>query len=354
MAAFWAAVGPVVFLLSYFSILELRLSVIDHGRSMLFGFTSALITGYLAGKRPKIEVFWLSFLWIMTRIGEVFYSEEDVFIWLYVLYGVHLALIVAPKFLSAKKLRNWSMSPTLASIGLFPVVVLVITINQNNHHQAFFIFTQLLTLLMFFMAGRMITPLLVRANKDKGIYTQQRVQPFIEAAVMGFIFLSIAIKFLSWWLADMDMTVLLTVVHLIVALLVIIRIIRWNPCYLTKQDGVIWGLLAGYAWLAMAQMIIAKEILNEQVSITSLHMVTIAGLGILSSTIMSYSIQKNIKATAWLLPIYGVIGLLSFAAIARYLATVFVEYYQSLLFLSAVLWSLNFMMVFLTVVKTKK
>ncbi len=51
LAALWASLAPMLFVLSLFAFINLNFTLVEHGRGMLFGLTSALITGYLAGKR---------------------------------------------------------------------------------------------------------------------------------------------------------------------------------------------------------------------------------------------------------------------------------------------------------------
>jgi uncharacterized protein involved in response to NO len=350
LASVLATVGPLLFLISYFWMGNLSYSISDHGRGMLFGFTSALITGYLAGKRSRLEVVWLVLLWVATRFSELFHTDDDSYLFMYALFGGHLAYIVAPKFLPAKKLRNKLMAPTLAIIALFPAILFAVSSNHFSVHQLTSIFTQLLTLLMFFMAGRMIPPLLVRANKYNGKTTEHRVQPLIEAVVMILILVSIALKLINSILPMNFAPILMSVFHALIATFILIRIIRWKPLLINTHGGFIWGLIAGYTWLAIAQGFIAYDVINEAVSVASLHIVTVGALGILSSTIMTYSVNKSQQTTNSASKIFWYIGLLSCSVLARYLANLYPEKYLLLLFSSALTWSVTFFLVAINII----
>ncbi len=343
LASTWAALAPWLFVLSINGIIHLPYGVVQHGQSMLFGFTSALITGYLAGKRPAKEIAWLVSVWLMTRIIEVFTDFQTVTAILYLVYGVHLAAVVTPKFFSAKKIINRLISPILGVISCFPIVFILVTLVPVNRYAAYSIFIQVLTLLMFFMAGRMITPLLSRANGKNGLSTPHRVQPSIEHGVFAAGFISILLILFNSFFQNTLSQVALTCGYIAISLFIIIRIFRWRPWNVSRNEAPLWSLFFGYTWLAVAQLFLAFSYDSVINFIPSLHIITIAVLGLFSSTIMTISVSKKANLPASVYFLYALC--ISGAAISRYLASIYSHEQSMLLFISLVLWSITFLLV---------
>jgi len=343
LATVWAIFAPWLFILSITGVFKLPFGIIQHGQSMLFGFTSALITGYLAGKRTLAEVIWLAGLWMITRIIEVFTDFHFTVQILYLIYGCHLAVIVAPKFISAKKIRNRLISPTLAVIACFPVFVWIDNLYPIDRTKAYIIFVQVLTLLMFFMAGRMITPLLVRANAANGRKTKHRVQPHIESCVFTLVFISIIILIADLVFKQSITRAFLSVSYLLIAAFIFIRLYRWHPTSLSFKDAHLWSLLTGYSWLAVAQVILAVTSFEQTNSIPSLHIVTVGALGIFSSTIITLSVSKKFNVKFKYYYLYATF--MSFAVLTRYFASIYPSVRDILLFASVLFWSLAFLLV---------
>ncbi|WP_196140914.1 NnrS family protein [Aliikangiella sp. G2MR2-5] len=351
LASLWAVICPVIFLLSFFANLGFSIDVVEHGRGMLFGFTSALITGYLAGPRRVLEVIWLVGLWSVTRLVELFSAEHELSLWMYGVYGCHVAFIIAPKFISAKKLRNKLMSPTLAILIGFPVLLVIF--NSTSIYQAdfVFIFSQLLTMLMFFMGGRIISPMIVKASMKNNYRIPHRVQPNIEGATIALIIFSVVLRALNLdWLAPYN-RYLLSGTHAAIALLIVTRIWRWTPTSLSKRNGAIWALLTGYLWMALAQLTLGVNVLQEQVDISSLHLISVGALGLMSSSIMTLAVSKQRQTSTEIY--FSFLILISGAVILRYIASWLPDYYRLLLSISVVFWCTTYLLVLKEVLAMK-
>lgn len=338
-AALFAALSPWLLTLSI-SYADMQIvDSITHAKGMLFGYTGALIAGYLLGKTDRIRLLALFILWLLGRIIEVFSDSIILTNLSYSLFGILLALLIAPKFLVAKKWRNLAMVPLITAIGSLPFITWLLESTEISTNIFPHTFILLITLLMYFIGGRLITPMATRAFADSGMKIPQRVQPALESSTIILIslacILSININFQRYagMLAGMA------------AVLILVRLYRWKLHALSRRHIDLLALAVGYGWLALGLLVYSVSLVTFHSTTPSLHLITIGAIGLLSSSIMLRTMASGNRPAfiIWLLSIL----LVSTAVICRFSMSLATSHWHLLLNLTALCWSLNFMIVFI-------
>ncbi len=344
-AALLAALGPWLLL----GVPDHGQAVVDvptHARSMLFGYVGALIAGYLGGRMAAARLAGLFGLWLAARCAELIPADPLLVQALYAAFGLSLAALVVPRFSSARKWRNRLIVPVLAAITCFPVLLWAGGALGMDAYSALHALVLVIALLMFFMGGRFITPLLARAYADRGGRLPHRVQPVLEGTVM---LLLLGAATLGLWGGDGRWTALLAG---LAGLLVVVRLARWRLFLPDPRHADLKALGVGYLWLGLGLLAFSLSLAGALPLTASLHVITVGALGTLSSTVMLKTAQGSGQARA--ARYYAVIGLLSAACIARYAAGVSPAWRTTLLMLTASLWSLNFLLVAYHLVSANK
>ena len=338
-AALFAVIAPWLLILSLSTEHRQIIDISIHAKSMLFGFIGALIAGYLLGNYQKSKLLALFLLWIVSRLIEVFSSNSILINLSYSTFGVFLAILIAPKFLVAKKWRNLAMAPLLCTIGLFPLISWILenqTFSATNYLHSFIL---LISLLMYFMGGRFITPAATRAFADSGIKIPHRVQPTLEAMTMILILLAFISSFST------HLHYFAGVFSGLAAILIAVRLYRWKLHSLNWKFINIWALGTGYTWLGLGLLAFSISLLANHSITSSLHVITIGAVGLLSTSVIVTTMDKH-KHSGRLIYIIA-IALISIAVISRFLMPFVPSYWQQLLTITAVCWSINFAVVFI-------
>ncbi len=343
LAALHAALMVPLSLLALFHRWELvqLASPAAHAREMLFGFALAVIAGYLLGPVPRRQLLVLVSLWLVGRLGVLDWPGAVVASLADGVFALWVAARLVPRFVAAKKWCNRLLSPLLGMICLLAVVTLtwrylddMPTTTPLMHQSVLW-----LVLLMMFMGGRVIAPAvnghLMKASRKAGA----GVQPRIEAALI--VLLGMA-AFLAPWEALHPLAALLT---LSAALLVLWRILRWEPARCAARPD-LQVLMLGYAWIAIGLLLLAHRWWAPEHASTALHAFTVGALGTLASGIMLRHVISRAKQrpeNEWaLLPLAG---LFASAAVLRLWAIEAGSAWLTLLWCSAAAWSLGWLLV---------
>ncbi|SEA44765.1 NnrS family protein [Microbulbifer marinus] len=338
-----AIVGPWLLLLTLTGQLGLQFTVATHAKSMLFGFVGALIAGYLAGRQSLAALLLLYGTWILGRVLEVVSGESLAAAIAYSTFGAFLAILIVPKFRAAKQWRNKTMMPLIAVIGCFPFASETIPRLTDSVKLANTSFVLMISALMFFIGGRVIIPSLTRGYADTGLALTHRVQPHLEATVLALLFGAILASVFSAaapWIALPSVAA---------ALLILVRLYRWQPHKLSIRYSSLWALITGYVWLALGILAFSLALLIKHPVQPSLHVITIGALGTLSSTIiLRFCVTNSEPNSRWH---YVPVFLLTGATLARYAKDFLPENSVDLLLVSASLWSLNFAIILVGAVR---
>lgn len=340
-AAILAAVGPWLLIWSFSGSSVLHFDVHTHAKSMMFGFVGALIAGYLVGKQRVRILVPLFGLWLAGRLAEVFSNDLILIHSLYSAYGLLLVILVAPKFRAAKKWRNLTMMPLITAIGCFPFVSWLLDISFIKINLSLHSLVLMISMLMFFMSGRFITPALTRAFTDRGLITPQRVQPFIEGTILVLLSMAVILSF------SPSSSLWVSLSSGMAATLILVRLYRWKIFVLGWENADIWGLVTGYIWLGIGLLVFSLSLVTTLPIQSSMHIITVGALGTLSSTIiLRLSLKRKlVKPLVYYFPIF----LISLATLSRHAIGYIDGHDWWLLNFSALAWSLCFVVVFLQV-----
>ncbi|MGM0782647.1 MAG: NnrS family protein [Pseudomonadota bacterium] len=344
LAALHAALMVPLSLLSLYhqlDVLPQLASPAAHARELVFGFALAVIAGYLLGPLPRRRLAGLVALWAVGRLGVLAWPLMYVATLADGLFALWVAGLLVPRFMAAKKWRNRILSPLLGLICLLGVVTLTwrylgdMPTTAPLMHQS----VLWLVLLMTFMGGRIIAPAvngyLIRRHGQSGA----GVQPRIEAAL---ILLLGTAPFLMLW---PRLQPLAAVLALAAGGLVLLRLYRWGPARCRERPDLL-ALMAGYAWLGMGLLLMARTWWLPAHDSAPLHAFTIGALGTLASTVMLRQAilrAKERPEREWaLLPL---VVLFATAAILRLWALETGSAWLSVLWGAALAWSLAWLLV---------
>lgn len=342
LAALHAAVMVPLSLLAFYhgAPLELIDSPAAHGRELLFGFALAVIAGYLLGPLPPRRLWGLVALWLAARGGGLVWPEVLPVLLADGLFALLLAWRLVPRFLAAKKWRNRLLSPLLGLLCLLAVATLVGRLTQPGVPASLLVQNAVLwlMLLMTFMGGRVLAPAinghLMASRREVGA----GVQPRLEAAL---IILLVAAPLLAPWPATTGLAAPLTAAA---GLLVLWRLWRWRPWACRRRPDLL-GLMLGYAWLG-AGLLLAARVLWLGLPLNAvLHAFTVGALGTLASGIMLRQAILRAKGRPEREPMLPLLALLfGVAAVLRLLAFLVGGTWLSLLWASALAWSVAWLL----------
>lgn len=314
---------------------------LGHGHEMLFGFALAVISGYLLGPLPTIQLGAMLGLWTVARLAFLLAPYSLLAAILNALFALLLAAQIAPKFMTAaKKWRNQAIGPVL--LGICGVAVAT----QLGRHSGGFIVQQtllfegilLISLLMLFMGGRIIAPAVAGHFHQLGQELDARVQPRIEGGLI--IVMAAAILLYPLPLGRIPASIALTAAGMLAA----VRLARWRLWQCSARPDLLC-LGTGYAWLALGLLLLAAAIHSELYRPVALHVITIGALGSLSLGVMARTRLQRAKADPAKSPliIAGTV-LIGLAVLARGVAGLGLLDTLTLLWLAALAWSLAFLL----------
>lgn len=260
------------------------LSVGGHAHEMLFGYALAVVAGYLLGPQ---SVPWLAGLcgcWVAARVS--FLVAPDT--WpAFVIGGLFAGLVAAkvmPRFLkSAKKWRNKTVAPVVGAVALCtPAGAWLVGSAPGPARMILYEVVLLLTVLLFFMGGRIIAPAMAGYIVKGGGSMPHRVQPKVEGTVL--VLLGAALV-LSPWRASWS-SVLAGAALLGAGLLTAWRWFRWRPWRCRGRPDLI-ALVSGYAWLWLGLILLGIAEWTPLMPRTlAIHAITAGALGTLTFTVM--------------------------------------------------------------------
>ena len=332
-----------------------------HGFELVFGFALALIAGYTLGPQPARILYPLLGLWLAARLLRIPCPDLLLSTALSVSFALLLAWHVVPRFSAARQWRNRVTAPLILTLCLLPLLAAVpaltwklmpalaahIRLDPGRLLHAGVI---CLLLLMSFIGGRVIAPAAAHTLEQRGIELQARLQPRLEGALIILLGASIIMLLIPGLPAETRYPlagVLLVGASLVLA----VRSLRWQlwKCA-SRPDVLAFGV--GYLWLALGSLASGIAFVAGRSPTAALHLITVGGLGTLSTSIMlRLYFQRTSRTpppTGWVLCITGLIAL---ASLARYLSGDMPFAHPLLLSISAASWSAAYLL--LTVLMLK-
>lgn len=315
-------------------------SVWWHAHEMIFGFSLAIIYGFLltAGQNwtgvasPRgVPLFFLVLLWALPRFGLVFVPNAPVLVWAMfdVLLNLAVMTVMARMVLKSKQWRNMPFVIILALFALFNVgsYATQITAHLNIATRIHEASLWLIAIVINIIGGRVIAFFTQNATA----FTREPDPVWLfRATVIGLVL----VMFL--WL--LDMALILRWVSAVTAVLLFYRWLTWGWLY-TFNNPLLWSLHLSFVCLPMACALIALDYPQSG----ALHLLTIGGItGLILSMMSRVSLGHTGRAltTPRLMP--WAFGLIAGSAFLRTLAVAGSDVYLYLLDGALLLWVLAF------------
>lgn len=310
-----------------------------HAQEMLAGLALALVAGYTLGNIPLAKAVLLLLIWIIGRFFALTGLSSEMATAATLLFGLMLAIEVLPRYKAAKRWRNLAQLPLLGAVALLPGIwallrdipysILDLNVIAETSGILF------LTLLMLFMAGRLIAPAAAGDYYNRGSNLKDRVQPNIEGALLITIPVGISLVMMQFY-------PLAGVVLVVAGILAAVRLCRWQLWYCKGRTD-LYGLGIGYAWLAAGLIATGTSMILDSYHPAYLHIMTVGALGTLSTGIMSrwfyYYSWRTLPSRGYILLTVTAILL---AALARLAVIFYPAHATPLLWISVAGWELAY------------
>lgn len=314
-------------------------SPLGHAHEMLFGFALAVVAGYLLGPQPVSITLCLLASWVVARMGFLIAPGGWMATIGSVFFAGGLVWRIVPRFAGAAiKWRNRIIAPVVVALAVASVLAVagftsVLTVLLLRETMI------LLSVLLFFMGGRIIAPSIAGYATRTGWKLTARVQPRLEGLGLILLLLAIFLKGLPWSV----MTRAAGLVLIGAGVLVVVRLLRWQPwrC-LARPDLAV--LLLGYGWLAVGLVLLGLSWATSRLPPSvALHALTVGALGSLTFAVMARTrlMQRwrDANARPWIHPFAL---LISAAALLRTVPPLFDVWQPAWLLMAATCWSLAF------------
>lgn len=316
LAVFWAGlVVPlsVLALLAPGAAPAALLPPLGHAHELLAGFALAVVFGFLVNRISPVWLACAFACWLAARLLFLWQPWHWAAFLANLLFGLLLIRFAAMPFLrTARKWRNQAVAPILIVLSLLPAVIFVHADSGLRPELTRF-WVLVFALLMLFMAGRIMAPAFAGVVRRQGAHLQNPVQVALE----GWLLIAALSAVLTGMLG---ITVLSGLWLLNVAVLALLRFLRWKPWRVIGRADLA-GLCVGYLWLVVGTGVLGWQQLSGAVTTSAaLHLVTVGALGTLSVTVMARSWCQKLglgippAGPLWLMPL-----LLAAATLARVL-----------------------------------
>ncbi len=312
-----AAIFAIFIMLSWSIIylFEFRISMYQvsnttwHAHEMIYGYSLAIIAGFLLTavrnwtKNQTADgqlLLSLVYFWIVGRIPPI----NQIFSYIHttgdILFLLVLLIILSKSLLNRKMIRQWPILIILAflvfnNIGYYMSIYEFTAIQPNTF---IYIALYLILNLLFIFSRRLIPNFIHSALK---LNTPITTRPIIDKLVIPFFILfTINEIFFHIVIANQYLAIILFILNSI-------RLYDWYHNRIWRHQ-LLWSLYLGYFFLTFAFLLKAGEYFFDISPFLVLHMFTIGGLGLISTSMMarvSYghtgrSIFKTNKSIKWI------------------------------------------------------
>lgn len=349
LAGTWAVLAMTIWIASLIFSLEIggRGSLSWHAHEMLFGYTSAVLAGFMltaipnwTGRLPVSgrPLAMITLLWLLGRLAMV--AEPMI--------GPLATGLVDGAFLPALALiagrevvvgRNWKNLKILAGLGVLalanglyhlePVVGLEPGLSYRLAIAAY--------VMLIAVVGGRIVPSFTRNWLSRHGATR------LPASLGRFDAVALVVTGLALlaWTATPE-TPLTAALAVLSAVLQTIRLLRWNG-WAARSDALVFVLHVGYGFLPLGLLAIGLSALGIQSPASALHVLTVGAIGSMTFAVMSRAALghtgRALRATP---PVQLAYVALALAGLARPLAEMLPDIYLPILSASGALWILAF------------
>ena len=342
-----------------------------HAHEMLFGFALAVVAGHQLGPRTLPALALLAATWLAGRVTSVFLPGNVATAGVDIAFPALLAWHLAPRlFRSAKKWRNQALPAVLTAICASAIALAVtarldaplVPLTPRDMPR---ITVALFSLLLLFMGGRLLAPVIAGQFYRQGANLAARVQPRIEGALI--VLMTIAVVSLvlggasngheprtlqSARLARSIAGAALAAAGVLAGL----RVVRWRLWALRGRPDLLC-LASGYGWLAVGLVAFgtahALVPADARAETLALHLITIGSLGTLTLNVMALTWRLKSRDAA--MPARVLVAatlLLAAATLVRVLAGYDVADARPLLVVASACWAGAFALLLFLLVST--
>ena len=321
-----------------------------HAHEMLFGYTVAVIAGFLltaAGNWTGMKIIngWrlllLSLIFIFARLTPFISELPHWIITVVDLAFIPLvAFIIAVPVIRAKQWSNFIFVPLLLTMAVANLVVHLsaLDIINTSNVMGSRMMLYLVILLIVIMGGRVIPFFTERGVSDvvtKKWNVIERLSPLsvILVATADVIY---------------GNEIITGYFSLFAAIIQFVRLVGW---YSNKIWNVplVWILQLAYSWFIVGFILKASVIFNLNISLFSYHAFTVGGIGIMTLGMMARvslgHTGREMKLNSWMVLAFILINI---AAIMRVIVPIFLpDNYLQLIQLAGWLWVLSFIIFFI-------
>jgi uncharacterized protein involved in response to NO len=323
--------------------------VVWHSHEMLFGFSVAVITGFLltavrnwTGLPTPVGVplAMLAMLWLAARVL-ILMSSPLLAAIVDVAFLPVLALAIAVPILRSKNKRNYKVLGIVLALALSHGVFHLASLgylDAGMSRTALFVGIDIVIVLLATVAGRVIPAFTRNAVPN----ATSRHEPWVEVVSFASIVLIIFVSVLRGYSAPASG--LMAVLFLIAAAAHAIRLALWEPIK-TLHNPLLWMMPVAYSWIPFAFFLRALTSLAVVPASAWVHAITTGAVsGFMLAMMMRSSlghtgrqlVASKADMTAFLL--------LQLAAIVRVAASIVAgETYQQWVVASGLIWALAFL-----------
>jgi len=313
-----------------------------HAREMLFGFALAVVAGNQLGPMPVARLALLAGLWVTARVAFLIAPQTMMAAAANIVFAALLAVHIAPRLLSAaKKLRNRALPFILVAICASSVALEIASRvgSAAGERTIPVVAVVLFAMLMLFMGGRIIAPVVAGQFHRQGYRLEARVQPRIESALLITMACAAAA---SRFPNHLPFLVVAAAAMAVAGTLAAVRLFRWRLWALRRRPDLLC-LAAGYGWLALGLLLYSAALVTRRYELAALHVITVGSLGTLTLNVMAmtWTLKARLDPSRARVTVWATM-LLAAATLARVLASVDIYDRPTWLLLASFCWSSAF------------
>ena len=353
VASVFAIVAVIVWLRSFTGIAGTGVylqSVVWHSHEMLFGFSAAVIAGFLftavqnwtGQPTPSgAALAALTALWLVARVLIVFGPAPLAAI-ADVMFLPAIAFAIAIPILRSKNVRNYKVVAVVIVLAVFHGLFHLASLGYAAAwlaRIALFVSIDTIVILLAIIGGRVIPAFTRNAAPD----SNPRHEPWVETVTFGSMILVVLITAVSGhWAAP---SALMSVLFLVVAAAHATRLALWDPIR-TAHNPLLWMMPAAYSWIPFAFLLRALAAVNIVPASAWLHAITMGAVsGLMLAMMMRSSlghtgrplVASRVDMTAFLL--------LQLGTIVRVLASIAAgDSYRSWVVVAGIIWGSAFLL----------
>jgi len=353
VASVFAIVAVIVWLRSFTGIAGTGVylqSVVWHSHEMLFGFSAAVIAGFLftavqnwtGQPTPSgAALAALTALWLVARVLIVFGPAPLAAI-ADVMFLPAIAFAIAIPILRSKNVRNYKVVAVVIVLAVFHGLFHLASLGYAAAwlaRIALFVSIDTIVILLAIIGGRVIPAFTRNAAPD----SNPRHEPWVETVTFGSMILVVLITAVSGhWAAP---SALMSVLFIVVAAAHATRLALWDPIR-TAHNPLLWMMPAAYSWIPFAFLLRALAAVNIVPASAWLHAITMGAVsGLMLAMMMRSSlghtgrplVASRVDMTAFLL--------LQLGTIVRVLASIAAgDSYRSWVVVAGIIWGSAFLL----------